>query len=73
MVKVCEGRSIRNLEAKYYNCRKCGYEVEIFSDETKRRCPSCKSWVFAENAPSCLDWCPAADKCRELLKDYRER
>lgn len=70
-MKICQGRSIRDLKAYYYRCPYCGYEVEIFSDEPKRRCPSCKKWVFVEEAMSCLDWCPAAEECRKLLKDYR--
>lgn len=73
MKKVCEGRSLRDLKAYYYKCPKCGYEVEIFSDEVKRRCPSCKTWVFAQEAASCLEWCPAAEKCKALLADYRDK
>jgi hypothetical protein len=44
-------------------CPKCGEMVEIFSDEQRRRCPECKTMVFIEETPSCVQWCTAAREC----------
>lgn len=71
-MRYCTGRSIRDLKALYYKCSNCDYEVEIFSDEVKRKCPRCGKFVFARGA-SCLDWCPAAEECKKLMKDYRNK
>jgi DNA-directed RNA polymerase subunit RPC12/RpoP len=40
----------QNLKAipKLYSCLQCGAEVEIWTDETKGKCPSCKSILFQE-------------------------
>ena len=59
----CPGSSTRNLEVDLISCQDCGHEVEMFSDETKRRCPRCKKMVFRDCMPSCVDWCPSAREC----------
>lgn len=44
-------------------CPFCGYEVEIWSDEVKARCPKCNEEFFREREQSCLDWCNFAKNC----------
>lgn len=63
MINKCPGQDKRNVEAKLLKCPKCGYEVELFSDEIKARCPKCHNVVFVEIMPSCVDWCKYAKEC----------
>ncbi|MCM8771593.1 MAG: phosphohydrolase [Candidatus Omnitrophica bacterium] len=58
----CPGIDPRFLKVEVKKCEKCGYEVEIFSDEVRTRCPKCKSYVYRE-MPSCIDWCKYAKEC----------
>ena len=62
----CPGQSERNLKAKPYRCPGCGYQVEIFSDELRARCPRCGGEVYREKTPSCIDWCKGAEACLGL-------
>ncbi len=48
----CPGQSERNLKVIVCRCPKCGYEVEIFSDEDYTNCPSCKEIVRKQEATS---------------------
>ena len=59
----CPGQDSRNLRVELHRCPNCGYEVEIFSDEIKVRCPRCGENVFREKTPSCIDWCASARQC----------
>jgi len=59
----CPGRDSRFLKIELVKCKNCGYEVEVFSDELKVKCPKCKKDVFREKLPSCLDWCKYAQLC----------
>jgi len=53
---------------EYFPCPSCGGEVEVWSDEEAGVCMNCGRRVpRSEKAPSCLDWCPQADKCREII------
>jgi len=54
---------MRNLRSALYKCPSCGNEVEMFSDELRIRCRKCKQFVYKENTPSCIDWCPSAKQC----------
>lgn len=54
---------MRKLRAEYYRCPNCGCEVEIFSDEFRRRCPKCRKMVEKDAAPNCASWCAAAKDC----------
>ena len=63
MISKCPGQDKRNLKVEVTTCSCCGYKVEIFSDETKIICPNCKSCVYKERLPSCIDWCKAAREC----------
>lgn len=59
----CPGQSRRNITADLYKCSSCGYQVEIFSDEIKVDCPRCGNPVYRDKIPSCVDWCPKAERC----------
>ncbi len=69
----CPGQDARNLSVSLHPCPECGYAVEIFSDEMRRRCPKCGAIVLKEEAPSCVAWCSSARQClgeerwRELM------
>ena len=74
MIFICPGQDKRNLKIRNFKCRHCGYDVEFFSDELKRRCPQCKVEVIGEHLATCLDWCQYAESCvgKTRLKKYRE-
>lgn len=63
MFNKCPGQDDRNLKVETLVCATCGHKVEIFSDETKVKCPRCKSLVCRERLPSCVDWCKFAREC----------
>lgn len=68
----CPGsREPRNLDSVLINCQNCGRQVEIFTDEPKRRC-RCGQLLFRESLPRCAEWCPAADRCFGKVIDARE-
>ncbi len=61
MYSRCPGQESRNLGVEVFKCPGCGADVEIFSDEMRFRCRKCGTMVVRkEVAPSCLDWCDAA-------------
>ena len=62
MLDKCPGQSSRFIKASYVKC-KCGYEVEIFSNELKVKCAKCGSFVYRKKMPSCVEWCKAARDC----------
>jgi DNA-directed RNA polymerase subunit RPC12/RpoP len=77
MESKCPGQDIRNLKSAMYKCPSCGAEVEMFSDELRIKCKNCGAYVYKEEAPSCIEWCPQARQClgegRWLaLKEARE-
>ena len=59
----CPGIDSRYLKATVIKCSKCGYKVEVFSDEIRVKCPKCKKYVYRKDLPSCIDWCKYASKC----------
>ncbi len=62
--KSCPGsKIIKEPMPEYVGCSKCGAEVEIWTDEIKAVCPKCKTPVFRDRAPSCIDWCAYAKEC----------
>ncbi|MCM8817072.1 MAG: phosphohydrolase [Candidatus Omnitrophica bacterium] len=67
----CPGTDSRFLKVEIKKCCKCGYEVEIFSDESKVKCPVCKNYVRKEMA-SCIDWCRYAKLCTDGKNDVQE-
>ena len=48
---VCPGQDTRNLRVELYKCPHCGWEVEIFSNETRVKCFQCGEWVYREKLP----------------------
>ena len=63
MIFKCPGQDIRNLKNEFLRCAKCGKEVELFTDELKRRCPYCKTYVYRDTHASCWMWCKSAKEC----------
>lgn len=63
MIEKCPGQDKRNLSQESIICNACGYDVEIFSDEPKVRCPRCKNFVWRKMLPSCAEWCRSARDC----------
>lgn len=63
MILKCPGQDKRNIKAEIIKCLHCGYEIEIFSDEMKARCPACKGLTCRARLPSCVDWCKSARLC----------
>jgi len=59
----CPGQDKRNLRVEIHKCPKCGYGVEIFSDESRVKCSQCGTTVYREKIPSCIDWCSHAKEC----------
>jgi endogenous inhibitor of DNA gyrase (YacG/DUF329 family) len=59
----CPGGDLRHLKAEDVPCPSCGGQVELFSDEQKRTCPTCGFRVTREAAPACAAWCDSARLC----------
>jgi NADH pyrophosphatase NudC (nudix superfamily) len=59
----CPGQDGRELTTTVVPCPACGAEVEMFSDETRAKCPKCRQWVYKEETPSCVQWCAKAREC----------
>ncbi|MEI6125571.1 MAG: hypothetical protein WCQ99_03365 [Pseudomonadota bacterium] len=49
MSHKCAGDE-KKLIPEFYICPDCGSEVEIWSDESKRKCPSCHQVVLKDQA-----------------------
>jgi hypothetical protein len=59
---------------EYFKCPFCGGKVEIWSDEDSGTCESCgKEVKRPSKEASCLEWCQYADKCKEIIKQRREK
>jgi len=72
MPMECPGRrGTRNLDSLVLRCPKCGELVEMFNDEQKVRC-RCGQTILREAIPSCIQWCPAAERCLGQVIDLRE-
>jgi len=63
VIYKCPGQDRRFISAEALKCAACGYEIEVFSDEIKIRCPRCRGLVYRETLPSCVDWCRYAKDC----------
>ena len=69
----CPGLSGQRLTSTVVPCPRCGGEIEIFSDESKARCPRCKTPVYKKTAPTCAKWCKAAAECMGIrAQDVRD-
>ena len=63
MLNKCPGSTPnKSLDSIVVKCASCGADVELFSDEPKRRC-RCGNIVRRDTTPRCADWCPAAALC----------
>lgn len=51
-----------DVEITIKECPYCGGEVELFTGESKAKCPECKRLVTREPS-SCIEWCPGAEQC----------
>lgn len=83
----CPGQNsayLKDFRTNIVPCPGCGHEIEFFADETKVKCPECKTAVFridpgvieykdgkllfSGEEKSCLDWCGG---CLDK-KDYED-
>jgi predicted RNA-binding Zn-ribbon protein involved in translation (DUF1610 family) len=51
-----------DVEITIKECPFCGGEVELFTGESKAKCPDCGRRVTREPS-SCIEWCPGAEQC----------
>lgn len=64
MHTVCPGaKLVRQPQPELFDCPNCGAEVEIWTDEIRRKCPRCKTVVMRYQDQSCLEWCKLAETC----------
>ncbi len=64
MHTICPGaKQIRQPKPELFDCPNCGSEVEIWTDELRGVCPSCKTVVMRYQDQSCLEWCKLAANC----------
>ncbi|MDO8688418.1 MAG: phosphohydrolase [Dehalococcoidia bacterium] len=60
----CPGsQTLKQPVPEYIECPFCKEEVEIWSDEARATCPSCKNVVPKEMKSGCWEWCKFAEKC----------
>lgn len=72
----CPGsKLIKQPVPEYVKCPNCGGEIEIWSDEFTRKCPSCQKEVTKVGVPTCADWCPYVKQClgEELYERYMKQ
>jgi len=73
MIFKCPGsQKFSQPEPQEIKCTFCGEKIEIWTDETKTKCPKCKKTVTRDQAPSCLGWCKYGKECvgEEMYKKY---
>lgn len=63
MFNQCPGQNQRQAQAESIICNNCGEIGEIFSDEVKVLCFKCKSLIYKQRLPSCVNWCKAVREC----------
>ena len=64
MINSCPGaKAFKQPEPQDIKCPFCNYDLEIWTDEFKVKCPNCQKIVSRKQAPSCLDWCKYAKEC----------
>ncbi|MEE8401969.1 MAG: hypothetical protein V3R86_07425 [Candidatus Hydrothermarchaeaceae archaeon] len=72
----CPGASsIKAPTIETLKCKKCGGDVEIFTDESSIKCDSCGTVVKRAPDLACIKWCVGAKECvgeekyKELMGD----
>ena len=72
-VEACPGiKNFLRPKPEYIQCPNCAGSVEIWTDEETAECEICGQTVSRpEKMQSCLDYCPYADKCREIIKQKK--
>ena len=71
----CPGaKNLRQPEPQNITCLFCNYDLEIWTDEIKVKCPHCQKTVIRRQASSCLDWCKYAKECvgDTVYKNYMQ-
>ncbi len=71
----CPGaKFLRQPKPEMYTCPTCGEEIEIWSDEIRGYCATCKKAVLKDSSTSCLDWCQYGKDCvgEEVYSKYME-
>lgn len=62
--RSCPGsRSVKEARPTYVSCKRCGAELEVWSDEARVTCPNCLTVHFNEQNLSCIEWCTMAKEC----------
>lgn len=60
----CPGsKHARQPKPELFPCPGCKKDVEIWTDEFSRRCPSCGTIVARDATMGCLEWCSMAREC----------
>ena len=70
----CPGNALERKKPEdmvsYVRCTSCGYDVELWFDENKKKCPGCKEYVFKKEEDllkdfKCANWCDpySAERC----------
>ena len=64
-IDFCPGsKKFKEPQPENVKCPSCGTEVEVWTDEIKFLCPSCKNTTIRQQeGASCLDWCKYAKEC----------
>lgn len=73
MYVSCPGaKNLKQPQPQNTKCPFCDYELEIWSDEIKVKCPHCQKTVIRKQVPTCLDWCRYAKECAgdRIYKNY---
>ncbi len=67
MTNQCPGQDKRNWSPKdVYECPcpSCGYLIEFWKDDVKRKCKNCGKVIKnLKKDPGCAEWCKSSDKC----------
>lgn len=72
MDEKCPGRTANAiLESTLLTCSKCGQDSEIFTDEVRVHC-KCGEWLYRQTMPSCIQWCPEAERCMGAVNGLKQ-
>ena len=63
-IMSCPGSArIKEPVPELFMCPSCHSEVEIWTNETSRACPTCATRVFSNEIPACIEWCEYGREC----------